>query len=317
METIHRITRQELYELVWSKPLNHIAKDLGITGNALAKICDRVLVPHPSRGYWSAQESPRREARPALPPAPEDCGEDLEISSRRAASRRGLNRMSLEARREQIADAAADLVLDFGVGVVTMKAVAQRAGISESLAYRYFSSVIELLAYLARREQEILAEMQDACMKPHTRYVDRAQASMVGFLDYVAERRGLLQALLASGDLRRALSPEHRSRMTWATQVSSTKLLQQSGVPVEVGGAGWRILRASATRAGKLMARGKLSRERAGRLASAIMDGARERLVSWPRGSAAGAVGARKGRRAHRRSVRAPAGARAQDPADS
>jgi AcrR family transcriptional regulator len=317
LDTIHRITRGELYELVWSQPLKRLAQDLGISGNALAKICDRMLVPHPSRGYWSAQSGPRREVRPPLPPAPEDCGEDIQISSRRAASRRGLRRMSLEARREQIADAAADLVLEAGVGVVTMKAVARRAGISEALAYRYFSSVIELLAYVARREQEIMAAMQDAAMKPHTSYVDRAQASMVGFLDYVAQRRGLLQALLASGELRRTLSPEHRSRMASATQVSSSKLLQQSGVPVEVGGAGWRILRASATRAGKLLASGKLSRERAGVLASAIMDGARERLVSWPREPAAAAAGAPKGRKAPRRSSRARAADREPDPAAS
>ncbi|MFC3077284.1 TetR/AcrR family transcriptional regulator [Phenylobacterium terrae] len=317
METIHRITRGELYELVWSQPLKRLAADLGISGNALAKICDRVLVPHPSRGYWSAQGGSRRECRPPLPPAPEDCGEEILISARRAASRRGLRRMSLEARREQIADAAAELVLEAGVGVVTMKAVARRAGISEALAYRYFSGVIELLAYVARREQEIMAAMQDACMKPHTTYIDRAQASMVGFLDYVAERRGLLQALLASGELRRTLSPEHRSRTAWATHVSSTKLLQQSGVPVEVGGAGWHILRASATRAGKLLARGKLSRERAGVLASAIMDGARERLLSWPRDPEAAAAAGPKGRKAPRRSSRARAGARAPDPAAS
>lgn len=289
MDTIHRITRQELYELVWSQPLNRLAQDLGISGNALAKICDRMLVPHPSRGYWSSQGGSRRECRPTLPPAPEDCGEDIQISSRRAASRRGLSRMSLEARREQIADAAADLVLESGVGVVTMKAVARRAGISEALAYRYFSSVIELLAFVARREQAIMGAMQEACMAPHSAYIDRAQASMVGFLDYVAQRRGLLQALLASGELRRRLNPDHRSRTVEAAQSSSSKLLQQSGVPVEVGGAGWHMLRAAATRAGKLLASRKLSRERAGVLASAIMDGARERLVNWPREPAAAA----------------------------
>jgi AcrR family transcriptional regulator len=315
VDTIHRLTRQELYDLVWSQPLKHLAQELGISGNALAKICDRMLVPHPGRGYWSTRRDRRRERRPPLPPAPDDCDEDILISSRRAASRRGQRRLSLEARRDQIADAAAELVLAQGVGAVTMKAVAREAGVSEALVYRYFSSALDLLAFMARREQALMAAMQEARMAPHTRYIDRAQAAMVGFLDYVAQRRGLLQALLASGELRRALTPEHRSRMASATEVSSSKLLAQSGVPVEVGAAGWRILRAAGTRAGKLLASGKLSRERAGALAAAIMDGARERLVSWPQATSRAASDAPSGRRAHRRSAPASGPARAPDPA--
>lgn len=314
MDNVHRITRQELYDLVWSQPLKHLANDLSISGNALAKICDRMLVPHPSRGYWSAQGGRRRDPQPPLPPAPQDCGEEILISSRRAASRRGQNRMSLAARREQIADAAAELVLESGVGVVTMKAVARRAGVSEALVYRYFSSVIELLSYLARREQALMVAMQEAGMQPHTAYIDRARASMVGFLDYVEQRRGLLQALLASGDLRRALNPEHRRRMASATQLSATKLLLQSAVPVEVGAPGWRILRAAGTRAGKLLASGKLSRGRAGALAGAIMDGARERLINWPQDSAQEPAAGRTGRRAHHRSSREPAAGQGRDP---
>ena len=317
MDTTHRITRQELYDLVWSQPLKHLAQDLSISGNALAKICDRMLVPHPSRGYWSAQGGRKRERRPPLPPTPEDCGEDILISSRRAGSRRGQRRMTLEARREQIADAAADLVLTSGVGMVTMKAVARQAGVSEALVYRYFSSVLDLLAYMARREQQVMAAMQEALMQPHTSYIDRARASMVGFLDYVERRRGLLQALLASGELRRALNPEHRSRLASAPQLSSTRWLLQSGGPVEVGAAGWRILRAAGTRGGKLLASGKLSRERAGVLAGAIMDGARERLVSWPREPAPASAAAAKGHKAPLRSSPGSGDGPAQDPAAS
>lgn len=311
---VHRLTRQELYDLVWSQPLKHLAQELSISGSALAKICDRVLVPHPSRGYWSTQGGRRRETRPPLPSAPEDCGEEILISSRRAPSRRGQSRMSFEARRTQIADAAAELVLEFGVGVVTMKAVARRAGVSEALVYRYFSNVLELLAFMARREQEMMVAMQVAGMEPHSNYIDRARGSMVGFLDYVERRRGLLQALLASGELRRALNPEHRSRMDAASQASSTKLLLQSGVPVEVGAAGWRILRAAGTRAGKLLASGKLSRERTGILAAAIMDGARERLLSWPREPERAAAAGRQGRTAPRPSTPSPGGGPGYDP---
>lgn len=279
MDRTHRVTRQELYELVWSRPLSRLAGDLGISGNALARICDRLLVPHPKRGYWSAGEDAPRGPPPPLPPPPADCGEVIEISSRRAGSRRGQTRLSLEARRTQIADAAAGLVLEQGPNALTMKAVAQAAGVSEALAYRYFSSIVELLAFLARREQALMSSMQETQYARHEDYSARAQASVTGFLDYVAERRGLLQMLLSNGEVRRTLSDEHRSRVAVTGRTAAETLNQQSGVPREIGRPGWQILRAAATRTGKLLASGKIDRATAGRLAVSSLNGARARMI--------------------------------------
>jgi len=44
-------TREQLYQRVWSKPLSLVGREF-VSGNALAKICSRMLVPYPSRGYW-------------------------------------------------------------------------------------------------------------------------------------------------------------------------------------------------------------------------------------------------------------------------
>lgn len=46
-------TRRELFDLVWSKPMQKIAEELGISDRGLAKICLRHRVPSPSRGYWA------------------------------------------------------------------------------------------------------------------------------------------------------------------------------------------------------------------------------------------------------------------------
>jgi hypothetical protein len=46
------ISREELHRLVWKTPIQRLAEQFGITGNGLAKICDRVNVPYPPRGYW-------------------------------------------------------------------------------------------------------------------------------------------------------------------------------------------------------------------------------------------------------------------------
>ncbi len=57
------LTREELYELVWSKPMLELAKDFGLSDVALAKRCRRLAVPVPGRGYWArvaAGQTPRQ-----------------------------------------------------------------------------------------------------------------------------------------------------------------------------------------------------------------------------------------------------------------
>src|SRR5690554_755714 len=48
-----KITRQELYDLVWSKPVTHIAKEYGFSDNGIRKICKKYNIPLPNVGYWS------------------------------------------------------------------------------------------------------------------------------------------------------------------------------------------------------------------------------------------------------------------------
>lgn len=47
------LSREDLYELVWSKPMAELAKDFGMSDVALAKRCRKIGVPVPGRGYWT------------------------------------------------------------------------------------------------------------------------------------------------------------------------------------------------------------------------------------------------------------------------
>jgi hypothetical protein len=60
------LTREQLYELVWSKPMQHIAKDYGVSDRAMAKLCARNQVPVPPRGYWAKNNSGYKVGRPPL-----------------------------------------------------------------------------------------------------------------------------------------------------------------------------------------------------------------------------------------------------------
>jgi hypothetical protein len=61
------LSREDLYELAWSKPLSTLAKDFGISDVALAKRCKRLGIPVPGRGYWARVDAGQTPHRPKLP----------------------------------------------------------------------------------------------------------------------------------------------------------------------------------------------------------------------------------------------------------
>lgn len=63
------LTREELYELVWAKPVIKIAKEFGISDVAVAKACRRHKIPLPGRGYWRRVETGHKATRQPLPKA--------------------------------------------------------------------------------------------------------------------------------------------------------------------------------------------------------------------------------------------------------
>ena len=51
-----RLTRQELYDQVWSTPMRKLATLYGLSDVGLAKICESHNIPRPPRGYWAKKE---------------------------------------------------------------------------------------------------------------------------------------------------------------------------------------------------------------------------------------------------------------------
>ena len=47
------LTRRELFDLVWARPVTVVAAELGISDVALHKVCRKHRVPVPGRGYWA------------------------------------------------------------------------------------------------------------------------------------------------------------------------------------------------------------------------------------------------------------------------
>ena len=45
-----RLTREELYDKVWTEPVRTVARQFGISDVGLAKDCKRLKIPLPGRG---------------------------------------------------------------------------------------------------------------------------------------------------------------------------------------------------------------------------------------------------------------------------
>lgn len=65
-----QISRNNLYERVWSSPLRKLAAEFGISDVGLAKSCRRHAIPTPPMGHWTRVEHGKGYPRPPLPAAP-------------------------------------------------------------------------------------------------------------------------------------------------------------------------------------------------------------------------------------------------------
>lgn len=70
------LTRQELYDRVWSSPMTKLAAEFGISDAGLIKICKRLDVPRPPQGHWAkkaagkkVRQLPLREPKDGTPPS--------------------------------------------------------------------------------------------------------------------------------------------------------------------------------------------------------------------------------------------------------
>ena len=64
---IVKIDRENLYEEVWEIPTSQLTKKYCISDVALSKICKKLNVPKPQRGYWARKSASQQVHRQKLP----------------------------------------------------------------------------------------------------------------------------------------------------------------------------------------------------------------------------------------------------------
>ena len=98
--------RDVLYEQVWAEPMLNVAKSYRISNVALAKICRKLGVPVPGRGYWARRTAGQKLKIPPLPPLKP--GQPAEVKVHRYHSPHVTLRAAIEEklREEKKPDAA-------------------------------------------------------------------------------------------------------------------------------------------------------------------------------------------------------------------
>lgn len=63
------VTREKLYEEIWSEPITKVSKRHGVSDSYLIRILKNLNIPRPPRGYWAMAAAGNPADRPTLPPA--------------------------------------------------------------------------------------------------------------------------------------------------------------------------------------------------------------------------------------------------------
>ena len=61
------LQRDDIYQLIWSKPVSRLAVELNIKAHRLARLCDELQIPRPSSAYWALLRMGRFAQKEQLP----------------------------------------------------------------------------------------------------------------------------------------------------------------------------------------------------------------------------------------------------------
>ena len=167
-------------------------------------------------------------------------------------------RLSPEARRHQLLDIAAGVIADEGTQAMTMERVAESAGVSKALVYRYFGNRSALLLELYERESDT-QPLANRIRGART-FEDRLRAITAPYFDAV-ERSGLLfHRLVGEKSIEEDVESFRRQTRAsvlrfWVTQ------LRSEGLDREQATAFATMFQAAVEAAGGLVARREVSRD--------------------------------------------------------
>ena len=207
------------------------------------------------------------------------------------ASLRKRTRLTPEARREQILDEAARLVLSEGLHAVSMERLARDVGVSKGLVYNYFPTRDALLAELLRREQIDLRNRGMASALQASCYADLIRQTTRLYLEHTRDRGALIAALLSDPSVARLMEQENRAERDAVFRYFVRATRREFDLPLSSAIVVVDLLSAVTGQAGKLVAQDLVALDPATEICVQLITGGLEKLARGRRldgGSGAG-----------------------------
>lgn len=262
------LTKGELLRLVWSRPVSALASDFGLSPNGLAKICDRLDIQRPPKGYW--KKTPEGDPG-ALPVSVENPDEVIQIGGRQSVARRPRSRLSSDDRRAQLLEAARILAREEGLHEVSLRRLARIIGISEAQAHNVYSTREDLLVDLALNEIEALETVRLAAIERGGSRLAKVVNSTLTYLKEVSNRGPVLYQVMANSVVRKRVARHRRGVRIDAARRHVDAIMRDKGVSVEEANAQLAVVTAMVTRSAHLVSENRISLSQAERWVVSIV----------------------------------------------
>lgn len=198
-------------------------------------------------------------------------------------------RLSPDARKTQILDEAARVILEEGLSAVSMDRLARATQVSKALVYNYFQSRETLLAHLLHREQADLDSRGLEKILEAKSFEELIRQTTRLYLEHTSERGALMQALLADPSVARLMEAESAAGLERTQRYFVRETRRKYDLPLPMAIAAVHLLMALTDRAGKLVAEGMLDIPTAEEMCVQIITAGGQRLADLHKAHAAGA----------------------------
>lgn len=195
-----------------------------------------------------------------------------------AVPQRKRTRLAPEARREQILDEAARLILGEGLYAVSMERLARDVGISKGLVYNYFPTRDALLAALLHREQSELRDRGMATALQARSYSDLIRQTTRLYLEQTRDRGALITALLSDPSVAALMEQDSRADRDRTVRYFVRATRREFDLPLPLAIAAVDMLMAVTDQAGRLVAQGQASVEAATEMCVELITGGLAKL---------------------------------------
>jgi AcrR family transcriptional regulator len=148
-------------------------------------------------------------------------------------------RVGAAERREQLIDAAADIVSAAGVDALTMEAVVAKLGVHRPIVYRHFANAEMLLDAVVERELGVLRESTEKAVDGVVGFEARMHAAVSVWMEQFARSAGLMSIGLVRPPSNDALRAHRReqNRRSMAFIVREFGAEGVTGADAEIAGA--------------------------------------------------------------------------------